>query len=64
LQIYVNEGIQIDVNYRDTSDEKHKNWTLLHYAAAIGNFQKVIEIDPNDKDAKLNIEGLIKESKK
>jgi len=41
------------------------NYTVLKdNAAAIGNFQKVIEIDPNDKDAKLNIEGLVKESKK
>jgi len=41
------------------------NYTVLKdNAAAIGNFQKIIEIDPNDKDAKLNLEGLIKESKK
>lgn len=41
------------------------NYTVLKdYNAAILNFQKVVEIDPNDKDAKLNIEGLMKESKK
>jgi ankyrin repeat protein len=38
LKKYASEGTRIDVNYRDTSDEKHKNWTLLHYAAAIGNY--------------------------
>jgi hypothetical protein len=37
---------------------------LKDYTAAIGNFQKVIEIDPADKQAKDAIEGLVKESKK
>jgi tetratricopeptide (TPR) repeat protein len=41
------------------------NYTILKdNAAAIGNFQKVIEIDPADKQAKDAIEGLVKESKK
>ena len=33
-------------------------------AAAIGNFQKVIEIDPADKQAKDVMQGLINEPKK
>ena len=41
------------------------NYTILKdNTAAIGNFQKVIEIDPADKQAKDAIEGLVKESKK
>jgi tetratricopeptide (TPR) repeat protein len=41
------------------------NYTVLKdKAAAIGNFQKVIEIDPADKQAKDVMQGLINEPKK
>jgi tetratricopeptide (TPR) repeat protein len=43
-----------DYNYTVSKDK----------AAAIGNFQKVIEIDPADKQAKDVMQGLINEPKK